>query len=137
MTEQDRNIIAYCGLNCFECFVYTKTISEAAKALRREMRAARLKNDWAEIPFLGEYEPFKKTLDSLAGFRCNKVCRDGGGNPWCKIRKCVQKKGFEGCWECADFNACNKLWEKHLNNLKKMKKVGIGGFITAKPRRSI
>jgi len=81
MTEQDRNIIAYCGLNCVECFVYTKTVSETAKALRREMRTARLKNDWAEIPFLGEYEPFKKTLDSLAGFRCNKVCCDGGGNP--------------------------------------------------------
>ena len=134
MTGQDTSIIAYCGLNCTECFVYTKTVSEAAKALRREMRAARLKNDWAEIPFLGGYEPFKKTLDALSGFRCNKVCRDGGGNPWCKIRKCVQKHGFFGCWECADLETCGKLREKHLANLKKIKKVGVEKFITAKSK---
>ena len=58
MTEQDRNIIAYCGLNC-----------------------------------------------------------------------------FEGCWECADLETCSKLREKHLNNLKKLKKVGIDDFIKANPRR--
>lgn len=109
MVRQDQNLIAYCGLNCAECFSYKMTVSEAAKNLRRELRAAKLKNSWKEIPFLGEYEPFKKSLDGLAMLRCPKGCRGGGGNPWCKIRKCCQKKGF---WSCADCNlteSCEKL----------------------------
>ncbi|UCH51973.1 MAG: DUF3795 domain-containing protein [Chloroflexota bacterium] len=109
MVRQDKNLIAYCGLNCAECFSYKMTVSEDAKNLRRELRAAKLKNSWKEIPFLGEYEPFKKSLDGLAMLRCPKGCRGGGGNPWCKIRKCCQKKGF---WSCADCNlteSCEKL----------------------------
>ena len=43
-----------------------------------------------------------------------------------------QKKGFEGCWECDEFEACNKLREKHLNNLKRIKKVGTDGFLKAR-----
>ena len=62
--EEAKNFIAYCGLNCAVCFSYKMTVSEAAKSLRRELRTAKLKNFWGEIPFLGEYEPFKKSLDA-------------------------------------------------------------------------
>ncbi len=129
MNKQDLGLVAYCGLNCVECFVYEKTVSEAAKALRRQMRAEKLKDAWKDIPFLGEYEPFKKSLDGLAALRCTKVCRDGGGNPWCKIRKCCQKKGFDGCWDCDDFETCNKLVERYTVNIRKIKKLGIDGFV--------
>ncbi|MEA1958943.1 MAG: DUF3795 domain-containing protein [Chloroflexota bacterium] len=88
-------LMAYCGLNCGECFGYTKTISESAKALRRTMRAEKMKQVWPTMPFLGDYDAFKKDLDTLAGFRC-KGCRDGGGNPFCKIRKCSEKLGYQG-----------------------------------------
>jgi hypothetical protein len=107
------------------------TISEASKALRRELRAAKLKNFWHEIPFLGEYEPFKKALDCLAILRCPKGCRGGGGNPSCKIRRCSQKKELVGCWECADFASCDKLPEVYLKNLRKIKRVGLEDFIAA------
>ena len=122
MEQRNENLIAYCGLNCAECFGYKLTVSEAAKSLRRELRAAKLKDAWKEIPFLGEYEPFKKALDGLAMLRCPKACRGGGGNPWCKIRKCCQKKGLEGCWECADFETCNKLKDRYVKELKKIQK---------------
>lgn len=129
MDKREADLIGYCGLDCAECFVYKMTVSEAAKALRREMRAAKLKDAWKDIPFLGEYEPFKKSLDGLAALRCTKGCRDGGGNPWCKIRKCCQKRGFDGCWECADFETCDKLVERYIINLKKIRKLGLDGFI--------
>lgn len=125
MTEQAQNLIAYCGLDCAECFGYKMTVSEAAKGLRREMRAAKLKEVWQDIPFLGEYGTFKKSLDGLAMLRCTKTCRGGGGNPWCKIRKCCQKKEFNGCWECADFETCNKLVPRYVKAIKKLKKVSI------------
>ena len=131
--RQDMDLIAYCGLDCAECFAYKMTVSESAKALRREMRAAKLKDAWKDIP-LGEYESFKESLDGLAMLRCTKGCRDGGGNPWCKIRKCCQKRDFSGCWECADFETCNKLVERYVINLRKIKKLGLDGFI-AKSRQ--
>jgi len=84
-------LIAYCGLDCSRCFGYKKTISEAAKGLRRTMHDEKIKQVWPSIPFLGDYDSFKKTLDALAGFRC-KSCREGGGPPWCKIRSCCQKR---------------------------------------------
>ena len=131
MDKPDISLVGYCGLDCAECFVYKMTVSETAKSLRRELRAAKLKEAWSDIPFLGEYAPFKKTLDGLAMLRCTKACRGGGGNPWCKIRRCCQRKGFDGCWECADFETCNKLVERYVKNLKTIKKVGISNFIRA------
>lgn len=122
-------MVAYCGLDCGTCFGYTKTVSEAAKNLRRTMRAEKIKQVWPSMPFLGDYSSFKKDLDALAGLRC-KGCRDGGGNPFCKIRKCAQKNGYEGCWECDQFESCDKLTfleaghkDAHLKSLRRLKRV--------------
>lgn len=106
---ENKNLIGFCGIDCSQCFSYRMTVSEAAKTLRRELRSAKLKDFWVEIPFLGEYEPFKKSLDGLAMLRCLKGCRGGGGNPWCKIRKCCQKRGFWSCGECELIESCEKL----------------------------
>jgi len=132
MGKQDENLVAYCGLNCAECFGYKLAVSEAAKSLRRELRAAKLKGAWKEIPFLGEYEPFKKSLDGLAMLRCPKACRGGGGPPWCKIRRCCQKKGFDGCWECSEFETCKKLRKEYIKNIRAIKKMGINVFLKRK-----
>jgi len=43
MNQRDINLIAYCGVDCSQCFGYTKTISEAAKGLRRVMRQEKIK----------------------------------------------------------------------------------------------
>jgi len=122
-------LIAYCGLDCSQCFGYTKTISEAAKGLRRAMRAEKIKQVWPSIPFLGDYDSFKKTLDALAGFRC-KGCREGGGPPWCKIRACCCKRGYDSCAQCHEFESCEKLAflqpghkDEHLKNLRRMSKT--------------
>lgn len=127
-TETD-TLTAYCGLDCGKCFGYTKTISEVAKGLRRTMRAEKIKQVWPSIPFLGDYESFKKSLDALAGLRCSG-CREGGGPPWCKIRTCAQKRGYETCAECTEFESCEKLAflepghkDEHLKNLRRLKKA--------------
>lgn len=125
MDQPDASLLAYCGLDCSQCFGYTKTISEAAKGLRRVMRQERIKTAWEVMPFLGDYTSFKKSLDALAGMRC-KGCRAGGGPPWCKIRKCCQKKGLDSCAKCDEFETCDKLKilehyhkDEHLKNLRK------------------
>lgn len=130
MAERETDaLMAYCGLDCSQCFGYTKTISEAAKGLRRTMHAEKIKRVWPSIPFLGDYDSFKKSLDALAGLRC-KGCRNGGGPPWCKIRTCCRKRGYESCAQCDEFESCEELTflepghkDEHLKNLRKMSKV--------------
>jgi hypothetical protein len=46
-----------------------------ARALRRELRAEKLKEPWKELPFLADYASFKKWLDGLAMLRCATCCR--------------------------------------------------------------
>jgi hypothetical protein len=129
MNGQESNMIAYCGLNCATCFSYKKNVSEAAKSLRREMHSEKIKEVWKDVPFLGDYDEFKKSLDGLAKLRCTKACSGGGGNPWCKIRSCCQKKEINGCWECADFETCNKLIERYRENVIQINKLGIEKFL--------
>ena len=121
-------LLAYCGIDCSKCFGYTKTISEGAKQLRRTMRAEKMKQVWPSIPFLGDYDAFKKDLDALAGLRC-RGCLEGGGNPFCKIRKCCLKRGYRSCAQCDEFESCVKLTilepghkDEHLKNLRKIKR---------------
>lgn len=54
-------LMVYCGVDCSECFGYTKTVSEAAKQLRRTMRAEKIKRMWPSMSFLGDYDVLKKT----------------------------------------------------------------------------
>ena len=76
------DLIAYCGLDCGKCFGYTKTVSEAAKQLRRTMRAEKIRQVWPTIPFLGDYDAFKKHLDALASLRCRGVAWRGVATPF-------------------------------------------------------
>lgn len=122
------SLMAYCGLDCSTCFGYTKTISEVAKGLRRTMRAEKMKQVWPSIPFLGDYDAFKKDLDALAGLRC-RGCLEGGGNPFCKIRKCCLERGYRSCAQCDEFESCEKLTTlepghkgEHLKNLRRIQK---------------
>ena len=125
--------LGYCGARCLMCFAYKKTVSEAAKALRRELRAEKLKESWKEFPFLADYASFKKSLDGLAMLRCTKMCRGGGGNPWCKIRRCAQKRKLTGCWECDEAKDCKKLLPAYRPNLDKIRRSGMDRFLAAQP----
>lgn len=49
-----------------------------------------------------------EVLGAMVKLRCRKICKDGGA-AFCEIRKCCQKKGIEGCWECEEFETCEKL----------------------------
>ena len=106
---KNKNLIAFCGIDCSQCFSYKMTVSDIAKSLKRELQSSKVKNFWKELPFLGKYEPFKKSLDGLAMLRCPKGCLGGGCNPLCKIRKCCQKKNFRSCAECELMESCDKL----------------------------
>ena len=129
MARMTVETLGYCGARCLTCFAYKRNVSEAAKALRRELRAEKLKESWKEFPFLADYASFKKSLDGLAALRCTTLCRGGGGNPWCKIRQCARKLEFAGCWECDEADACKKLLPASRPNLERIRRGGLKAFL--------
>jgi len=139
------HMIAYCGLYCGDCFGHAGTIADLARDLRKELRRARFDMTAEFLSTIEYFEKFKDyqkcydVLGALVKLRCGRVCKDGGGPPFCKMRKCCQKKEYEGCWECDDLETCEKLdflkpshGDAHIKNLRKIKKKGVDEFLAGK-----
>ncbi|MCX6012001.1 MAG: DUF3795 domain-containing protein [Chloroflexi bacterium] len=136
------DMVAYCGLCCQDCFGYKGIVADLARDLRKELRASKFKRfaDFSSNQSFGkvykDYDKCYEVLGAMVKFSCHKGCRSGGGNPFCKIRNCCQKSSFEGCWQCPDYETCEKLHflipvhqDAHLKNLRKIKKQGIEVFL--------
>ena len=139
---EDKNLIAYCGLYCGDCFGYQGKIADLARDLRKELRQVRFDktaeylSSMSFLKVLENYPQCYEVLGTLVKFRCKRTCRGGGGPPFCKMRKCCQKKGIGGCWECDEFETCTKLdflkpnhGDAHIKNLRKIKKQGVEKFL--------
>jgi len=142
MMASNKDLIAYCGLYCGDCVSYKGKVADLARDLRKELRAAKFDKTaevLAAVPFfeaLKNYDQCYEVLGAMVKFRCKKTCKGGGGPPFCKMRKCCQKKGIEGCWECAEFETCENLdflkaghGEAHLKNLRTLKKKGVAAYL--------
>ena len=145
MARLKKDVVAYCGLCCADCFWREGTVADLARDLRKELRRVRFDlsaEALSDIPFfkaLEKYPDCYEVLGALVKARCNKLCREGGGNPYCVVRTCCQKKELEGCWECSEFVDCKKLkaLEKshgvaHIKNLRRLKRNGVRGFLEGK-----
>jgi len=143
--KEDETLIAYCGLYCGDCHGYTGKIPDLARDLRKQLRQIHYDKfaDFISNYSFGKdfknYDECYKVLGAMVKFRCRKGCQNGGGSPFCKIRKCVQKKRFDGCWECTEFETCKKLiflenvhGDAHIKNLKIIKKIGEKEFVKGK-----
>ena len=141
----DENLIAYCGLYCVDCHGYNGKIPDLARDLRKELRQihydkfATFISTYSFGKDFKDYDECYKVLGAMVKFRCSKGCRNGGGSPFCNIRKCTQKKGLDGCWECIEFETCKKLQflenvhgDAHIINLKIIKKIGVKEFVKGK-----
>jgi len=141
----DKDLIAYCGLYCGDCFGYKGKVADLARDLRKELRESKFdkfaesvsKEKFGEV--YKDYNKCYTVLGAMVKFRCKKGCKAGGGNPFCRIRKCCEKKGYEGCWECEEMVTCIKgdfLKEVHgeatTKNLRKLKKQDVDKFLDGK-----
>jgi len=143
--KKDENLIAYCGLYCNDCHGHNGRIPDLARDLRKELREAKYDKFAGFISTYSFGKDFKsydecyKVLGAIVKFRCRKGCKNGGGSPFCKIRKCAQKKEYDGCWECSEFETCKELkflenvhGDAHIKNLKTIKKKGKKEFLKGK-----
>ena len=111
----NKEFTCYCGLSCELCAVKVK-VFPAAKTLYQEMVKTGFDSIVKTVPdgnaFWGFLEVFKEN------WACTS-CRDGSGNPECKIRICALEKSVEMCAFCNDY-PCDKIssFDAHYPNLK-------------------
>lgn len=131
---------SYCGLYCGDCAFGTGRIPDLARDLRKELRANRFDKVAEVIPFpeFKKYSDCYEVLGAMVKLRC-KGCRGGSRSKFCNIAGCAMKKGLDGCWECADFESCQKLvflepvhGDGHLKNLKAIRKSGVDAWAEGK-----
>ena len=110
--KKDENLISYCGLYCDDCHGHNGRIPDLARDLRKELREAkydRFASFISTYSFGKDFENYDecyKVLGAMVKFRCRRGCKAGGGSPFCKIRKCAQKKGFDALLK--KINVCRK-----------------------------
>ncbi len=134
--DKENNPMAYCGLRCDECFSHEGRIADLSRDLRKELRKAKFEKKaegMSQISFFKSFENYNQcyeVLGTMVKLRCKTVCREGGGNPFCNIRKCCEKKKIEGCWLCDGFEKCKTLdflkpihGDEHIKNLRVTKKA--------------
>ncbi len=142
---EDKDLTAYCGLYCGDCYQYQGKIADLARDLRKELRRykfAERAEKMAENSFFAAFKNYPECyelLGAMVKFRCKRACRGGGGPPVCRIRECCREKGIEGCWLCDDFESCKKMdflkkfhEDGHIKNLRILKKSGVDSFIKGK-----
>ena len=94
----EQKLVAFCGLYCGECPNHTGRIADLARDLRKELRSVRFEKTakaLSELSFFSmfkDYEQCYRVLGGMVKLRCKRACKGGAGNPYCKIRKCCEKK---------------------------------------------
>ena len=133
-------LVAYCGLYCGDCFNYKGEIADLSRDLRKKLRETRFDRHAPGLSkyfkVFQDYDRAYEVLGAMVRLRCKRGCREGGGNPSCKIRLCCRQKGLVGCWECAEFETCARFdflkpihGDANAKNLRKLRKTGVESFL--------
>lgn len=106
-------MIAYCGLDCYECDARKATVNDDDE-LRVKTAELWTKLNGVEI-----------TKDMI---NCMGCCADGVKTPYCEslcpIRQCAMGKGYPSCGICGELEKCETVGmiisnnEEARNNLK-------------------
>lgn len=141
MTNTENELTAYCGLYCGDCLRYRSKALGLAQDLLCELQAVQF-DKYAEaksasMKEFGHYEECCRVLDAMVSLRCDTPCRFGGdgcSGP-CEIKRCVQAKKLDGCWECDEFERCSKFeffglfhGDTAKENLRKIKEYGLNSW---------
>jgi len=143
--EDKEELLAFCGFYCGDCLGYTRVIAKAARTFMNVLEEYKFDRTAKSVfpEKLKGYDRFSEMLEFMTGLKCDKTCREREDNEVsCEVRKCCRSKGLYACYECDDFETCEKLKSLHgelhyvssLKNLKAIKKVGLKAWITSGKR---
>ena len=115
MSETTKELVAYCGLYCKDCIRYQNSIMERAQALLDALTESDFES-YVTIKrstnrTFENYDRFMEVLRGIIRLGCDHSCRVAGGclSFECQILRCCREKGYEGCWECKQLDACDKF----------------------------
>jgi len=134
-----KELLAYCGLYCGDCGGYAGEIAESATKLRDVLKKYKFERTAKHLfpEKLKEYDRLYEMLEFVAGLKCDKPCRERAeGSTACEIRQCCMERGYYACYECDDFEVCEKLEsmkglhrDSCVKNLKAIKEIGLEKWI--------
>ncbi len=139
--KNDVLLTAYCGLYCGDCLRYHSKASDLAKKLLEEFEAtdfqfyadAKSKSQ-DSIKELAHSKRCCKVLEAIVALKCDESCYAGSGCKQfsCNIVKCCQEKGYQGCWECGDYENCEQFTslkpfhgDNNIFNLRMIARYGL------------
>jgi hypothetical protein len=93
--EDNRHMVAYCGLNCRECRAYKATMAEDFEALTE------LASRWGEQEGTA-YRPMDLECGGCRSDKLSLYCAN------CGVRDCGKRHRFETCAECSEY-PCDRL----------------------------
>ncbi len=123
------DLVAPCGDYCEGCGQYNGLISETAKQMREFVDLYGF-----EFRSKGSFD-FKQFVKGLQWFIRNAKCpgcRQGGGPPWCGVKKCCFKKGLRICFECEEFpcSEINNVADTDtMDRYKRFKEIGLEKWV--------
>ncbi len=146
--REEIELIGYCGLYCGDCIRYRSKASDLARELLCELQATEFdkyaaikSNSVDQLDAVKKFEHYGeccKVLEAIAALQCNSPCRISGGcaPPPCDVLACCRKKGFDGCWQCDEFEKCEKFesfraiyGDSPRQNLRTIKKFGLDKWV--------
>jgi hypothetical protein len=134
--KMKKDLLAYCGFYCGDCLGYTGVIADAAEGLKAVLEKYKFERT-AKCIFtdqLKDYDEFFAELIFMTGLKCPMACRERkDDNIACEVRECCISKGFYACYECSDFEMCDKLrvlmdglhYNSIIENLRDIKAMGL------------
>ena len=149
MAKGEAELVAYCGIYCGDCLGYTGVIADGAEAFSQVLDRYQFQRTAAGIfpEELSDYERFREILSFMTDLRCPGRCRKPEGEavpPGCVVRDCCIEKGLYACYECDEFESCDKLRDLHgnlhydacLRNMRAMREKGLDAWLVEGPRHS-
>ncbi|HEY45062.1 MAG TPA: DUF3795 domain-containing protein [Anaerolineae bacterium] len=140
------DLLAYCGFYCGDCLGYTGVVADAAQGLMDVLETYKFDRT-AECVFpsqLREYDKFCEMLGFMTELRCSGICRqEGGVRPSsCEVKNCCIEKGFFACYECDDFETCDKFESLHkglhtgacVKNMRAIREMGLEAWLAGGER---
>lgn len=131
-------LVTYCGLYCGLCGQRGR-IPSRANALRESMTKAGWDFWGTEIP---GFSGFWKFLTNLCDpDKCCPGCRQGGGPPFCGVRKCARARQVDVCVFCEEY-PCNRVqglakgYPTLIPDGNRMREKGVSAWVQEQEERA-
>ena len=139
--KHKKELLTYCGFYCGDCLGYTGVIADAATDFKTMLDKYKFERTAKCVlpDQLKDYDRFYEIVSFMTGLKCPLICRARqDSSVSCVVRKCCIDNGFYACYECDNFEACDKLkslmeglhYKSSLKNLRSIQQMGLEEWIS-------